>query len=259
MAHWLLLEKQEAKEAGGFLTTADDIVQPYSLPRNLHEVLPESNAPDKPADHPVPEATIDDTPRNANTIAMAAPALSLETFDISDDAEDEPLEEVPMPMPMPNGTSGAVPMSLQEFAEAAEKAREDLQEDVADEVPGTVPEPETTMVVSRTRGRSTRSNTSTPAGPKTGLANGKGNAKRPAPRRGRKRMRGESPTESESESLSEPEPAKAAPAKRARTAKAPAPPAVKSDRVLRSRKSKSEAKLVEEREQEEAYRRAVAE
>jgi xeroderma pigmentosum group C-complementing protein len=250
------------QEAGGFLNTADNVVQPYTLPRNLHETLPDTLVHDKFETQTV-KNNWPDTQKNTERNLALVPVSTANAFDMMEE-DEEPLEEVVIPDN--NGTVAVVPKTMQELAEAAGHTRESIQDDQIEELPSVqqLARPATPQPVNArasTRGRSTRNGTNTPAGPKV-VSNGTTSVKKtPAPRRGQKRARDESATDSDDERLraTAPAPVISTAAKRSRTAKAAAMPAVKSDRVLRSRKGKTETQLKEEREQEEAYRRAVAE
>lgn len=243
--------EQEDQQPGGFLSTADDVVQPYTLPRNLHDVIPD----------PLPLATAPPSQNENSTVPAAEPSVgptahpssgfTLETFDIEED------EAPPSAMVQTNGAAKAVvPKSMRELAESAEHAMPAEPDEVL-VLPSLVPHtPEPgprarTLRTAQTSARTSRSGTNTPARRATARA---------APRRGRKRTRDDNGTDEDTDDEAEVEdsaPPAATPAKRARTVKA-AEPVVKSDRVLRSRRGKSAAQVEEEREQEAAYRRAIA-
>lgn len=228
-------------------------MKPFTLPRNLHEVLPEGIA--VPANS---ETHVYDKPEDvhAETILVApAPStlLVLETFDIEED--DEPLEKVQIPE-VDTPASGAI-RSMAELAAAHAQMQEDLEGDPALE---TQPEPAAQAPALRASTRTSRSGTSTPAKANGKATNGNSNGgeaatrKLPA-RRGRKRTR-DSGENDHGDSANIDEPAQA---KRAKRAHGAAAPAVKSDRVLRSRRGKTEGQMQAEREQGEAFRRAVEE
>lgn len=148
------IQAQETQEAGGFLTTADDVVKPYTLPRNLHEVLPEhaivSDRPEVRSESP------GDTRDKANTTApRLSSQLTLETFDIDED--NEPLEEVQIPEA--RTPVGGVIKSMAELA--AEHAQ--VQEDVANaSTAETLPEHAVRTTTPRVSTRPSRSGTGTP-------------------------------------------------------------------------------------------------
>ncbi|GJE88546.1 Rad4-domain-containing protein [Phanerochaete sordida] len=233
-------EAHENQDAGGFLTTADDVVRPYTLPRNLHVVLPErSDAPEKPEAQVEPSGSV-----HAEDAPKAPPPPSpfvLEPLEVEED--DEPLEEVQIPEAR---TPAEGPIrSMAELAAAHAQTQAE-----ADAVEETLPEPAVQAATPKASARPSRSGTGTPAKANGKATNGRTPRKQPA-RRGRKRARSD-----DDSALSGTEPAPAAPAKRARVAPAPA---VTSDRVLRSRRGKSEAEKQAEREAEEAIRAAVGE
>ena len=237
------------QEAGGFLVGADDVVQPYHLPRDLHE-KPKTPPPQSPAKTNVAESKELESTRPVT--------LRLDTLDDSEDERDM-IEE-----PIPVQVASAVPMTMRQLAEAAERQRSESGASGPSRVqtpdPQPVPTP-TTEVNGALQGRRTRSNTGTPASRPTRSTakdtslNKAGNSRSV---RGRKRARRTSDDIESSDADAEvgAVPATSTPAKRARQNPAPV---VKSDRVLRARKGKSEEQLRQEKEAEVAYRRAVAE
>lgn len=249
---------QEEKEAGGFLTSADDVVQPYKLPKNLHEVLREPVATVKPViQHRVGEE--DDTIMN---VQQPASEMILEVVDEGEGSQAvEAQEELEAAVPQANGPTNGIIMSMQQLAEAADRDREDDQgpADGAGGLPSPSSVPRTltptaavapSPLPARRNGRPGRGG---PAAAK--VTNGKAVSATP-PWRGRKRAREGGATDSE---VDAPVPEKPALSKRSRTEKPAPEPVVRSDRVLRSRRQKTAAQVQEEREEEEAYRRAVAE
>ncbi|EKM51642.1 uncharacterized protein PHACADRAFT_177064 [Phanerochaete carnosa HHB-10118-sp] len=242
-------QAQETQEAGGFLTTADDVVKPYTLPRNFHEVLPEHAVVSDKTE--VRAESSGNTRDEVNVITPRSPSqLTLETYDIEED--DEPLEEVQVPET--HTPVGGVIKSMAELAAAHTHVQENTADASAVE---TLPVPAVHIATPRVNIRPSRGGTSTPAKTNGEAANRKTSNGRPSTgkqpaRRGRKRGRDDDDGSAESEAD---EPVRASPVKRARTAAAPP---VKSDRVLRSRKGKTEAQIHVEREEEEAFRRAVA-
>ncbi|KAI9058217.1 Rad4-domain-containing protein [Trametes sanguinea] len=208
-----------AAGGGGFLTGVDDVVQPYRLPRNLHEIVEhavEELAMGTPLSAPTPAGAGRATTRGRSTRASAAAT-----------------------------PSAPAPTEAQRGADTSSAAGS-----------------------SRGRGRG--------RGKARGSAGRAANASRAkqAPRRARKRTRAEA-DESDADSeeaggqASADEDAAAAgvddgppptsPAKKRARTKAPAPAVPPSTRVLRSRPQKSASKVLEEKEMEAAYRRAVAE
>ncbi|CAL1713034.1 unnamed protein product [Somion occarium] len=237
-------DEEHVPAAGGFLTSADDVVQPYSLPRSVY-AAPKSPSPSSLQ----PPSAADNVQEHAGP-SNGVP-LSLE--EIPDSEGEEELEVVPIP----NGGAaiGGVPMSMRELAEAAE--RQPKEAPLVDEVeyfPSPPPPSVAQRALEKASGKSTprsrartRSGTSTPRSAKT--------AKEKTPQKSRKRTREDVESDVETDEVQDVVPT---PSKRTRVKPAP-PPVVKSDRVLRARKGKSESMLAEERELEEAYRKAVAE
>ncbi|GBE85109.1 Rad4-domain-containing protein [Sparassis crispa] len=241
-------ENKDAQlEAGGFLTGADDVVQPFTLPKNLHEMPRTSTTISLAPSRDTRSASLKlDEVEDVQTPAAAYTLTLDENHD-----EDEDLEEIVVPIHMQPGT--AIPKSIRELAEDAARQQADLsheeeesrpvsslaQDNKSDATKGT-------STPSRSA-RSTRSGTGTPAATSR---KAKASAQ-PSPRRSRKRPRKDADNE---DAESEPEIATASPSKRTR-ASAPG----SSDRVLRTRVPKSATQVQEEKDMELAYRRAVAE
>ncbi|OSD07353.1 Rad4-domain-containing protein, partial [Trametes coccinea BRFM310] len=122
-----------AAGGGGFLTGADDVVQPYRLPRNLHEIvehagtrgsaLGELKKPTAPAD--ADDIDIDDSGDGGYDDAGVGAGQGVEAHDFlklhasnrdadEDSDEDEMMEDVPV-APQPTGA----PKTMQELAEEA--------------------------------------------------------------------------------------------------------------------------------------------
>ncbi|KAI0269961.1 hypothetical protein BC834DRAFT_579661 [Gloeopeniophorella convolvens] len=235
-----------AAQPGGFLADIDDIVQPYSLPKATHAVFsspPRSPAPDAPA------------PEDSPTPGPSRIRL------INDD-EDEDMEAV-LPAPEAPRPANGVPKSMAALAAEAQ-AQAEAEAEAAAAPPAaaaTAPPPASPAAAPQTRrGRSSTATATPKARPVN--ANHK---------RARRRKRAASETESVEDDESEQgerglapgddedvAPPLTRPAKRARRAPVPTPPAPASGRVLRTRRGKSEAQLAEEREQEAAFRRTVA-
>ncbi|KAI0763653.1 hypothetical protein BD413DRAFT_495167 [Trametes elegans] len=313
-------QEPEKPPAGGFLTGVDDVVQPYRLPRNLHEIVEHAGARQaalgelklKPDFHANGSAAVSASADADVDVGAAgrAPRMPAEAGGFlhsnrpeeidrleygEDEEEDKDMMEDVVVAPPPNGA----PKTMQELAEEAARraqgpdaAPADGVEELAFSAP--VPAPALAPEEKATNGRSTRapraasqSGTSTPRGGGGG-ARGRGRGRgrglkagstpkakpRQAPRRTRKRKRADVESDDSEEDeeeadgdagdgadpAAEAEPATPSPTKKTRgRARAPAPAVPPSTRVLRTRGQKSAAKMQEEREMEEAYRRAVAE
>lgn len=238
---------QAVQEAGGFLVGADDVVQPYHLPRDLHE---------KPKTPPPHSSATTDVAQGQELESTRPVTLRLDTLDDSEDERDM-IEE-----PIPVQVASAVPMTMRQLAEAAERQRSESCVSSPSRIQTPDPQPisiSTTELDGALQGRRTRSNTGTLASrPTRNTANDTSLNKAGNSRRGRKRARrtsdaiGSSGADAEVGAV----PATSTHAKRARPNPAPV---VKSDRVLRARKGKSEEQLRQEKEAEVAYERAVAE
>ncbi|RPD62250.1 Rad4-domain-containing protein [Lentinus tigrinus ALCF2SS1-7] len=261
-------EEPEKPAAGGFLTGVDDVVQPYALPRNLHEVV-ERAAMSHAALGELKKANLnleeEDGSMDTDEHVPEAPFrdIKLEVLeDSEDDDDDDMMEDVPV-APRLNGA----PKTMQELAEEAAR-REGLNHESADteeELTIAAPVEKPATIIANTtiaNGRNTRSDgasttgTSTPrtrAKAKAG-ARGRAAAGTSTPRQTRKRTRAQADSDVEGEG-SQPSPAK----RRARTSAAPSPAVMPSTRVLRARKPKDASKVQEEEEMEEAYRRAITE
>ncbi|KAH9947442.1 Rad4-domain-containing protein [Amylocystis lapponica] len=230
---------EDAQPQGGFLTGADDVVQPYTLPRNFHEVLPQTSTTISLA----PRIAEEDDSSEVDMVEVAVrsrPAdVAEETAVSQDDDDDADMADVfPVALEPPRST---VPRTLRELAEAQEAARQTADAQVATAAPS--------GTGSDARGKTTGANTrSTRPGAPSKKATPKSDA-----RRTRKRARqGDAGGASGGEDTTA---VRAPPAKRARAGPAhvPAP-----TRVLRARTAKSAAQIQEEKEMEAAYRRAVA-
>ncbi|KAH9889795.1 hypothetical protein C8Q73DRAFT_705476 [Cubamyces lactineus] len=308
--------EKPAAAGGGFLTGVDDVVQPYTLPRNLHEVVEHAatrgsalgelkRLPEPASDHGGDDeddgggrvSGVSERERNEGEDAP----LDDDNFDVvnragedDDDDEDEDMMEVVPVVPQLNGA----PKTMQELAEeAAQRSAADgasssanAVEELAVVAPAPPPPPLPGAGKKAANGRSTRtsskaasqSGTSTPRSaaaastPTRARGRGRGRGKaatnttsRQSARRTRKRKRtdtDESDVDTEGDdaeaamdeahdvAAAAPSPA---PVKKSR-ARAPPAPVPPSTRVLRTRAQKSANQLEEERAQEEAYRRAVA-
>ncbi|TCD70140.1 hypothetical protein EIP91_004610 [Steccherinum ochraceum] len=226
--------------AGGFLVGADDVVQPYTLPRDVHD---KPKTPPPVASRFIPMlGELDDAPApGPSTTALRPVALGEDDFD--EDDMDMVEEVIPTP--------AAVPKTMRELAEDAERERKKsgysspVEELLPPSVPLVAPTPK---INGRTNDRKSQSGTGTPTT--------RGRAKATSTR---KRTRREATSDPEVDDEVVEVEVRPAPAKRARPTPTPkATPTVKSDRVLRTRKSKTEEQMREEKEMEAAYRKAVA-
>lgn len=236
-------------EAGGFLVGADDVVHPYHLPRDVH---------DKPRTPPAErsargsaEIQLQEDPIE---IEEEVPAAGVSFVAADDEYVDMVNEEIAHKQP------SAIPKTMRELAEDVEREREASGGSAVEEV---IIVPSTPIATATPAPRipikpkpKTKSGTSTPASASSSRKKQSAATTSQAVTRTRKRARREaSGSEVEDSDVVEIVAAKPAPSKRPR----PTPiPAVKSDRVLRARKGKSEDTVREEKEMEAAYRRAVA-
>ncbi|KAI0373881.1 Rad4-domain-containing protein [Pilatotrama ljubarskyi] len=289
------IEEDPEKHAagGGFLTGVDDVVQPYTLPRNLHEIVAHAGTSRsalgelKKADDPdgadldiIERARQQEEEEEAEEHVLRGDKLQV--IDGEGEHDDDDMEDVVV-APQLNGA----PKTMQELAEEAARRNDTAKdgsanavEELAFAAPATPPvgeqKPANGSRSTRTSKAASKSGTSTPRNGAATREKGRGNARGGKaasasssstlkPRRTRKRTRAEA-EDSEASSSEDgrgeasevdalPTPS---PAKRAR-AKKPPPPVPPSTRVLRTRGQKSASKIQEERETEEAYRRAVAE
>lgn len=218
---------------------------------------------------PIPDEA-EDPDNQPNDILSSQPS-ALEI--IPDSEGEEELLEITIPSEEPTrAIANGAPKTMQELAEAAEREQADKDRNKLSEDEDEVEDISVSNIVAqraieKTNGKSTPSprgrtrkgaRTATASKPKTTPkkpANGR------ASTRSRKRAREEVDSEEDQAANEEREEENVpTPSKRARSRAAPTTPVVeKSDRVLRSRRGKSEAKIVEEKEMEKAYRRAIAE
>ncbi|KAI0352597.1 Rad4-domain-containing protein [Trametes cingulata] len=291
-------EDPEKPTAGGFLTGVDDVVQPYRLPRNLHEIVEHAGTSrsalgelKKPADPDADEQDADvdviermQQEQDEEDLVLRGDKLQIIDGDEEDDDGDDMMEGVVV-APQVHGA----PKTMQELAEEAARHTdasnhdsENAVEELTLAAPATEDKPANgSRSTTRTSRAASKSGTSTPqrGGAATrgkGRGQGRGGKaasssstpKKGGPRRARKRTRAEAEADDSEEDAEEDEGdfegeesharPTLSPAKRAR-AKKPPPPVPPSTRVLRTRAQKSASKVQEEREMEEAYRRAVAE
>ncbi|KAI0042401.1 Rad4-domain-containing protein [Auriscalpium vulgare] len=219
-------------QRGGFLTGADDVVQPYTLPRYQHVAFaspqPSRSVSELRTASPTTSA-IDDP----NTPGGRTPLFDDLLEVVDDGAPDEDEAAVPV-LPSTNG----VPRSMAELAEAAAAQR------ASGSAPSAVRDAPT-MPQTRARGGTMQA----PGRPR-------------ATARKRRARAASSPAASSGQEDASGDKVQSAaaggrPTKRARRSGANMPPPA-TDRVLRARRGKSAAKEAEERAQEDAYRRAVA-
>ncbi|OCH87725.1 Rad4-domain-containing protein [Obba rivulosa] len=247
---------EEPQLQGGFLTSAVDVVQPYSLPKNFHPVLQSSTTLSMtPGSSRRQSSPKEDKAEEVILTNPSAPGATAPSEDEDDMEEVQVLQK-------PANQSSWVPKTMRELAETAAQDPGEGAERRASEIeaqsaiqgsrsktpltPSTVAQD----VQGNGRTRNTRASvpstqTSTPSRP------AKTSAKAGA-RRGRKRTRNESGSDV-SKDDSPAAPSQSSPAKRARRPAAPVPAPT---RVLRTRAAKSA--FQQEREMEEAIERAIA-
>ncbi|TFY83199.1 hypothetical protein EWM64_g818 [Hericium alpestre] len=250
-------------QTGGFLTGADDVVQPYSLPKTQHPVL------DTPRDStsPVPPGRMRISA--ATSMLDESEAVDMPAgLDIVMDEEDEEMEEI-IPTPGPSGQTNGVPKSMAELAALATAEDKKISAPPLTESarPSIVPEPQSLsalrangIAIGPSGSRNSRSGTASPSGSRNSPFGDVTTAKkapprlrRVAPTKGSKRARAESVSDASEEEVSTQPPSR-------KRSKAPAPvSAPASDRVLRSRRGKTAAHLQAEQDQEAAFRQAIAE
>ncbi|THH27307.1 hypothetical protein EUX98_g6882 [Antrodiella citrinella] len=225
------------QEAGGFLVGADDVVQPYSLPRDIHDK----------AKTPPPVTS----PAQARRATETEPFHSNTALEVAEDNLDEDLDMVEAVIPAVT----SVPKTMRELAQDAEREREEtMQPDPGEDISLLGVSTPDDGVNGRTNDRPANGTV------KAARAGGSRKAKTPStptdtPRSAKSRKRPHRDASHSEEDSQAIEVSVRRAAKRAR----PTPtPIVKSDRVLRARKGKSEDILQEEREQEQAYRAAIA-
>lgn len=236
---------QAVQPQGGFLTGADDVVQPYNLPRNLHEVLPTTTLSLRSTS----AHTDADQPKDDHDSARATPpATPDDPMGDGDDLMEETM--VPTQQPGEGGQRHLKPKTMLELVEAAER-KQDLR-DGQPSAPSSL-SPDRTVVKTNADGAHVTAQDGDAVARPTRVAQA---PRRPDTARSRKRRRASRDSlEVEVEEASAAS-AQATPAKRTRKT---APPVPASARVLRAHPQKSEAKIQEERRMEEAFRKAVAE
>ncbi|KAH9841395.1 Rad4-domain-containing protein [Rhodofomes roseus] len=237
---------EDVQPQGGFLTGADDVVQPYTLPRNLHEVPATSTTISLQL---AARAEVADQAEATQNGRLATLPTALDDV-ISEDGGDL-MEEISIPAQEAgeDERQQLKPKTMLELAEAADR-RQDLN--VGQPLASSSVSSDRTMGQTYAKGaRATSHNGAEVEQPaKTRMS------RKADKSRGKKRRKA-SDDSSEAEVEGDEGPStQASPAKRARKA---APPIPAPTRVLRTRTTKSAAKIQEEKETEEAYRRAVAE
>ncbi|KAI0064088.1 Rad4-domain-containing protein [Artomyces pyxidatus] len=215
---------------GGFLTAADDVVQPYTLPKYQHVAF--ESPPHTPARLRSSAATslLDETetPPLKGDVALQ--------LDHHSDDGDANMADVPS-INAGIHTNGTTPVPKSMAALAAEDLARSVEEG---------------SNTAHAAGPPPRSTGARAPEPSTSAAGSK--AKRGRAKRGRG-----APASDGDEAAVGSEDAPPRRAKRARAARESAPaPVPASDRVLRARRGKSDARAAMEQAQEEAYRRAVA-
>ncbi|EPS96506.1 hypothetical protein FOMPIDRAFT_1053153 [Fomitopsis schrenkii] len=238
---------EEVQPQGGFLTGADDVVQPYTLPRNLHEVLTASTTLSLQPQNAYTDVDTEQAKDSLDSARNTPPA----TLDdrMSEDG-DELMEEavIPNQQPVEGGQRHLKPKTMLELVEAAER-KQDLGNGRSRASSSLSPKRTAVKTNADGAGVTTQDGDAVARPTKRTQAPGRADTAR-----SRKRRKA-SPDGSGAEEA-DASPAQATPAKRARKT-APSVPA--STRVLRTRPQKSETQIHEERAMEQAYRKAVAE
>lgn len=241
----------EDATAGGFLTAADDVVQPFHLPKFQYPHA-EPSFPSTPTVLPAK-----DEPMTIAGLTSEGPQYEPSenvTYDLSimDVDMDSDMEEIPVVLPVARDVA---PMTMREMAESAAKLREEATGTVDDvEIIGIDAEqrPSPSTQVSKEKSApKTRVTRQSKANSSTAAVSKKNNARRAS---ARKRER-DSETEEgvdgvDNASLSSPK-------KRTRVAASSSTTPAPSTRTLRTRASKTPAQIQEEKGQEAAFRRAT--
>lgn len=138
-----LIRRQDTDQAGGFLVGADDVVQPFHLPRNFHPVLP----PYPPILRPAPHEADDGVNASENEDMANPEPVIFKTMDI--DSDEEPNVDVHTT----SNTSqlNLVPRSMKELA-----AKMDTTSVAADDVSESPLPPETEVTTDQPTPKSTR-------------------------------------------------------------------------------------------------------
>ncbi|KAI0947082.1 hypothetical protein AcV7_009609 [Taiwanofungus camphoratus] len=240
-------KEEDGQPQGGFLTGADDVVEPFTLPRNFHDI-PATSAQMSLV---LTRHAHDDNPRTDRR-EDTAPVLSPPAEEI-EGSEDDAMEIVP-PVQSECKTS-SIPKSMLELAQAAAGQDDEGQDTDHLPLPSSLPDD---SAAGEENGRATRTSTHAPrSGTKTprGTLQKRRGTSQSDTRRTRKRRREDASSADAVSEIESPIPTRSLPAKRAKSS---APPVPVPTRVLRTRTPKSASKIQEEREREEAYRRATA-
>ncbi|KAL4073305.1 hypothetical protein V8B97DRAFT_2034594, partial [Scleroderma yunnanense] len=233
--HWQDTEIHEAdeEEPGGFLTTADDVVEPFHLPSNMHKF-----------------ALPGDNDQSGKVIQAAADPSSLILAEMpSHDWESQGgngvmlIDDDPATL---NRPIDVVPKTMRELAEYHAQLEETKRNEGS--LPSSV-EPGASSASVNTRKKTERSGVQQPSS-----YDSKSTPYSATKRAQSSRKRIRRPNESASG-----DEARTSPSKRARRRNSNVADTAPSPRVLRPRAPKSAAKAQEEHEIEEAYKRAVEE
>ncbi|KAG1763604.1 hypothetical protein EDD22DRAFT_1022198, partial [Suillus occidentalis] len=237
--HWLDTQNAEAhqgeQQPGGYLTTADDVVKPFHLPKDQHTVLPSSLLSSTTGDD---GAEIDEAvpERSGVAVSYTHPRDSPLHF-----AQDVQMGEVSTDLP--SRRSNAMPKSMRELAE------DDLRRQASEIAPSDEPErrSRSTPAARTMRGGRAKalmkSGTNTPSKSHSSVER----------KNGKKRIREDIDSASEDDHRFD----NAASTRDGNSTKGN--PTTTPGRVLRPRPQKNAAKLREEAELERAFRRAIAE
>ncbi|PCH40265.1 Rad4-domain-containing protein [Wolfiporia cocos MD-104 SS10] len=232
--------EEHVQQEGGFLTGADDVVQPYTLPRNMHE-LPQS--PKTPS-----LATIE-VEGGSNDGIMADDNDDLYGRASNDEHEDGDAEEVVPSSPLHGQT--LMPKTMLEIAEAAAAQEQRLSAEANATQQSALVSAE--VVPNQRRPRVSKTNVQAKLAIDTAPTRTKSQA---GARRTKKRTREDVGS---SDAMSEAENPPTYQTSRAKRAKKVAPSVPASTRVLRPRAPKSASMIQEAEEMEEAYRDATEE
>ncbi|KAF5377814.1 hypothetical protein D9615_006671 [Tricholomella constricta] len=273
---------------GGFLVGADDVVEPFHLPKFKYQ--PSAELSLAPAGASIPQEAdmrSQQEPGPSPTLENNGVTYDLETMDVD---SDEDLEEVDITLPRSTdqGTPTAAPKTMRELAEDAarrQRCRDEGAGNGSDDVevidtdmyrpsPGPtsdreaddsdVPKikiaPHPLRVNLKLSGNTATlahqegGTPTTSSAPTTKRQKGKGRARVSGRRASKKRARNDDTNDQTSADEDHPAPKKRATSStKASPAAAPAPPT----RTLRPRAAKTPAQVREAQEQEKAYRRAI--
>ncbi|OJA20205.1 hypothetical protein AZE42_04620 [Rhizopogon vesiculosus] len=232
--HWLDTENAEVhgseEQLGGYLTTADDVVKPFHLPKNQHVVLPSSLLSSTTGDHlaEINEALPEHSGggEESHSCSLDSPLHFEEDVQMGEVAAEGPSRR-----------SNAVPKSMRELAE--DDMRRQASEIVASDEPDhRSSTPSERKMQSRMKALA-KSGTNTPSSRNSSVKR----------KNGKKRIREDSESASEDDHRFD---------SVASTRDGKGTPNTTSGRVLRPRPQKNTVKLREEAEFERAFRRATA-